>query len=107
MTNAGFVVSSSMAVWLPQGRSSHSINFHQDVLQNKHVCSRECEFEKMYGNVYRCVSSYHVHVCDANCDQRLPIDQYSEVCRLSKQVFPRTMQPMGPCRYEGSQTQHR
>lgn len=89
-----------VSVWLPQGISSRqtAVNFQADVLENKHVCTRECSFEKICGNVWRCTTSYHVHVCDHNCDQRLAVDNYSEVCRLSKQVFPRTTQPMGESR---------
>jgi len=42
----------------------------------------------MFGNTYRCVSSNLVHVCDRNCDQRVPYDRYSTICVVSKRLGP-------------------
>jgi hypothetical protein len=53
----------------------------------QHVCSHRCKVELMFGNVYRCLSSGQVHVCDQGCSQQVPQDRYSSVCRISKKVF--------------------
>lgn len=41
-----------------------------------------------FGNLYRCASSNVQHICDANCDQRIPLDRYSTICKLSRKVTP-------------------
>lgn len=34
-----------------------------------HRCTRFCDFEHLFGNVYLCRSSGSHHCCDSNCDQ--------------------------------------
>ena len=60
-----------------------------------HVCSRDCHYELLMGNVHCCQSSGTLHVCDQNCEQSIPYDRYTMVCRLSKKTFPRTDVEMG------------
>ena len=67
-----------------------SIELHS-VLQNQavHTCSRQCRFSSVFGNIYRCEESGQAHVCDQTCNQRIWWDNASDICRLSKRVFPR------------------
>jgi len=55
--------------------------------QHEHKCNRFCQFEHVVGNVYTCTSSGTTHVCDANCAERVQLDAYTSVCRLSKRAF--------------------
>lgn len=66
--------------------------------QHEHQCSRFCSFEHVVGNVYACTSSGKTHVCDANCTERVQLDSYSSVCRLSRRVFVNNVQCLGPSR---------
>ena len=56
-----------------------------------HQCGPHCTVEALFGNAYRCVTSGLVHICDRNCDQRVPYDRYSTICVVSKRLGP----PMG------------
>ena len=53
-----------------------------------HVCGAGCCVTHEFGNLYKCHQSGLVHVCDANCTQRLYNDKYSSICRVSKKLFP-------------------
>jgi hypothetical protein len=52
-----------------------------------HQCSRFCSFEHVVGNVFLCRTSGKTHICDSTCQERVQLDRYSSVCRLSKRVF--------------------
>lgn len=52
----------------------------------EHMCDHRCNVQPLFGNAYRCESSGQVHVCDANCSQRMYYDRYSTVCRISRKV---------------------
>jgi len=54
----------------------------------QHECTHTCCVQHEFGNLYKCLSSGQLHVCDANCDQRLYNDRYSTICRVSKKLFP-------------------
>ncbi|XP_047324581.1 uncharacterized protein LOC124928094 [Impatiens glandulifera] len=62
----------------------------QDGPNNVHKCDFKCENEHVCGNVYRCRLTGLTHVCDKNCNQRIVYDNYSSLCRVSKQIFPLT-----------------
>jgi hypothetical protein len=53
-----------------------------------HQCGHRCQVEALFGNAYRCVTSGLVHICDRNCDQRVPYDRYSTICVVSKRLGP-------------------
>ena len=55
--------------------------------EQHHNCTRFCQFEHVVGNVYTCTSSGKTHVCDSTCAERVQLDPYSSVCRLSRRVF--------------------
>ncbi|KAL4441518.1 hypothetical protein ABPG77_002022 [Micractinium sp. CCAP 211/92] len=57
--------------------------------QENHVCTRQCEFKTVFGNLFYCVSSGQAHVCDQNCNQRIFYDNHTDICRLSRRLFPR------------------
>ena len=57
-------------------------------LQETHTCSRNCEYQHLFANVFTCQTSGQVHVCDQTCNQRVWYDSYSSICRLSKRVWP-------------------
>ncbi len=110
---------------------------HQAVASQEHSCTRFCCFRwhmvgsglhntllkthtqgavcrPLFGNVYTCISSGNVHVCDQNCrvraccgtlrfsmhmqyraltlplcpQERIYFDSHNEICRLSKKLFP-------------------
>ena len=77
----------------------HSLQHGQ---HHQHKCSRFCSFEHIVGNVWQCTSSGTTHVCDSNCSERVQLDPYSSVCRLSKRVFSNNVQRAGPCRLAAS-----
>lgn len=56
-------------------------------LNEQHVCNRYCSFTNLFGNVFTCQTSGSVHVCDNTCNQRVWVDPYTSVCRLSKRSF--------------------
>ncbi|GBF99318.1 hypothetical protein Rsub_12099 [Raphidocelis subcapitata] len=66
-----------------------------------HVCDHRCRVQHMFGNAFRCESSGQLHVCDANCVQRVYRDRYSSVCRISRRVFPNAFVEQLPCRKRG------
>lgn len=54
------------------------------------ICNRFCEFERIGGhtsNLFECRSHKQVHVCDQNCNQIIPYDAQTSICRLSKKLF--------------------
>lgn len=53
-----------------------------------HKCSASCQFVHLFGNLFRCASSCQVHVCDMNCDQKVPCAPHYMRCRVSGKVFP-------------------
>ena len=55
--------------------------------EKDHRCSRFCEFSHVCGNVWACRTSGATHICDSTCDQRVQLDSYQSVCRLSKRTF--------------------
>ncbi|PSC72549.1 plastid-lipid-associated chloroplastic [Micractinium conductrix] len=57
--------------------------------QESHVCTRQCEFKQVFGNMFLCTSSGQAHVCDQNCNQRIFFDNHNDICRLSRKLFPR------------------
>jgi len=46
-------------------------NSHACTIQEEHRCGWHCTTEHVIGNMYRCLSSGNVHICDANCNQRM------------------------------------
>ncbi|CAK9158273.1 unnamed protein product [Ilex paraguariensis] len=63
----------------------------QDGPNPVHKCDWKCEIEHVCGNVYRCRLTGSTHICDKNCNQRILYDNHSSLCRVSRQVFPLTM----------------
>jgi hypothetical protein len=57
-------------------------------------CTMQCEFKHVMGNLYLCATSGQAHVCDQNCSQRIFYDNHTDICRLSRRVFPRAEAPM-------------
>jgi len=53
-----------------------------------HQCSRFCNIQPVFGNMFQCMSSGQTHICDQNCTQRVVYDNVSTICRLSRKVFP-------------------
>eukprot|EP00887_Chlorella_sp_A99_P006146 scaffold22.g6146.t1 len=39
--------------------------------------------------MFLCSTSGSAHVCDQNCNQRIYYDAHTDICRLSKRLFPR------------------
>lgn len=64
----------------------------------QHLCDHRCRVTHVFGNAYQCESSGQLHVCDANCGQRVYRDRYSTVCRISRRVFPSAWVAPAPCR---------
>ncbi|CAG9465826.1 unnamed protein product [Pedinophyceae sp. YPF-701] len=60
---------------------------HHHVFAHQHTCTRFCQMGHEFGNVYRCCSTGKLHVCDSNCAERVQVDNYTAVCRLSRKVF--------------------
>ena len=54
----------------------------------QHLCNATCQTCHQFGNVYRCISSGMLHVCDANCTSRVYRDPYSSICLISRKVCP-------------------
>ena len=52
-------------------------------------CPLQCEFKQVFGNLHYCVTSGQAHVCDNNCSQRIFYDNHTDICRLSRRLFPR------------------
>ncbi|KAL4444295.1 hypothetical protein ABPG75_012032 [Micractinium tetrahymenae] len=73
--------------------------------QENHVCTRQCEFKQVFGNMFYCVTSGQAHVCDQNCNQRIFYDNHTDICRLSRRLFPRTEAAMadGPRKRGGEE----
>eukprot|EP00959_Pyramimonas_sp_CCMP1952_P208950 4370678-Pyramimonas_sp.AAC.1 len=67
---------------------ANCVDFH--TLGDVHTCSRHCNIEHIFGNVFKCCQSGQTHVCDMNCTQRVVYDNVSTICRLSRKVFPLT-----------------
>lgn len=55
----------------------------------QHVCNRQCHYKQVCGNLWLCSTSGSAHVCDQNCNQRIQYDNHTDICRLSKRLFPR------------------
>ncbi|GLC34429.1 hypothetical protein PLESTB_000729700 [Pleodorina starrii] len=53
-----------------------------------HICGHSCNVVHEFGNMYRCVSSGLMHICDKGCNQRLWHDRYTTICRISKKLHP-------------------
>lgn len=70
---------------VPSVERQAPINFLQ---LDSHQCCHTCQITHEFGNMYRCASSGQVHVCDSNCAQRIPLDRYSYICKLSRKLFP-------------------
>lgn len=66
---------------------SDAINM-QNALSAEHICTRNCQFHCLFGNLYSCSTSQQVHVCDQTCNQRVWYDNHHSICRLSKRLFP-------------------
>jgi len=46
--------------------------------------------------MYQCNTHLQLHVCDSSCQQKIRMDNFSEICRLSKKIFPiQTMSDIG------------
>lgn len=63
----------------------------QDGSNPVHKCDWKCANEHVCGNMYRCRLTGLTHVCDKNCNQRILYDNHSSLCRVSKQIFPLTL----------------
>ncbi|GIL82968.1 hypothetical protein Vretimale_8490 [Volvox reticuliferus] len=61
---------------------------HASALSLPHVCGHTCNVVHEFGNMYRCVTSGLVHICDSTCNQRLYHDRYHTICRISKKLHP-------------------
>lgn len=38
-----------------------------------HMCTRFCQFQHQFGNLFRCVTSGTQHVCDQTCQQTVQV----------------------------------
>ena len=65
------------------------VNWQVCQLEN-HRCTWNCQTERVIGNMWRCLSSGMVHVCDQNCKQRLDYGPNEEICFISRRVFPKS-----------------
>ncbi|KAI8540561.1 hypothetical protein RHMOL_Rhmol09G0272600 [Rhododendron molle] len=63
----------------------------QDGPNPVHKCDWKCANEHVCGNMYRCRLTGLTHICDKNCNQRILYDNHSSLCRVSKQIFPLTL----------------
>jgi len=70
----------------------------------QHLCDHRCAVHPLFGNAFRCESSGQVHICDANCSQRVYRDRFSSVCRISKRVFANPVVAPLPSRKRGGCT---
>jgi hypothetical protein len=52
-----------------------------------HECDWRCRVENVAGNLWSCVSSGQLHVCDAHCDKKVFLDKHSAVCAISRRRF--------------------
>jgi len=64
-------------------------NSHACTIQEEHRCGWHCTTEHVIGNMYRCLSSGNVHICDANCNQRMDYGPNEEICYVSRKIFPK------------------
>ncbi len=55
----------------------------------EHQCTCSCKHEHVIGNLFRCLSSGCVHVCDRNCTQKLEYGSTHWCCRISGRVWER------------------
>jgi hypothetical protein len=62
-------------------------------LHEQHVCTRNCAYKNEFANVYSCLTSGQIHICDNTCNQLVWFDRYSSICRLSKRIFPNEESP--------------
>lgn len=67
----------------------------QTALSDKHICTRHCTFQHLFGNCFTCLTSHQVHVCDQTCTQRVWYDNHHTICRLSKRLLPHSEVTMG------------
>lgn len=51
-----------------------------------HVCTWDCQVEHVIGNMFRCLSTGHVHICDCNCRNRVDYGPNEEICFVSRRV---------------------
>eukprot|EP00878_Enallax_costatus_P005596 GHUV01005869.1.p2 GENE.GHUV01005869.1~~GHUV01005869.1.p2 ORF type:complete len:121 (+),score=5.22 GHUV01005869.1:397-759(+) len=68
-----------------QCRASTQLSRELSIL---HECNHTCQVQHEFGNLYRCVSSGQVHICDSTCCKRIEWDRYSQICVISKKTFP-------------------
>ena len=47
-----------------------------------------CVTERVCGNLYRCLTAGVTHICDNNCNQRVPYGPHETVCLVSRRTFP-------------------
>ena len=53
----------------------------------RHKCSFRC-CNHVMGNLYRCSLTGSLHVCDWTCTERIPYDNISTICLITKKVLP-------------------
>jgi hypothetical protein len=70
--------------------SMHTDQNVYSIQQKEILCNRFCVFERIGGNnsnLFECRSHRQIHVCDQNCNQIIPYDSQTSICRLSKKLF--------------------
>ncbi|KAK9820623.1 hypothetical protein WJX72_012440 [[Myrmecia] bisecta] len=53
--------------------------------------------------MYRCETSGTSHICDSNCDQCIYYDAHTQICRLSRKLFPKSQAAFDPARKRASE----
>lgn len=69
-----------------------------------HRCTRFCDFEHLFGNMYLCRSSGSHHCCDSNCDQTVRV---STACVLFAMCSHFICTARLSCSGQGSSCRHR
>ncbi|WZN63622.1 hypothetical protein HKI87_08g51710 [Chloropicon roscoffensis] len=67
-----------------------------------HVCTWDCQVEHVIGNMFRCLSTGHVHICDCNCRNRVDYGPNEEICFVSRRVFEKRRDSPAPSRKRGA-----
>lgn len=68
-----------------QDQDQHRTQFQKES-SIQHLCNHTCSVQHQFGNIFRCVSSGLLHVCDSNCSSRVYRDPYSSICLISRRI---------------------
>merc|ERR1711977_136753 len=74
-------------------RTSHACTLQE------HTCGWNCQIDHVIGNMFRCVSTGSVHICDQNCNQKIDYGPNEQICYVSRKVFQK--EERAECRKRG------